>query len=125
MTMKDNGKAESGPGLGRLWTGLLLSPIVWAVQMQTNYTLIGTRCSYTSRALLLAVCIISLVIVVISGVIAWLNWQKVGAKVAEDTSSHRDSVRFISLLGILISATFFLAILAQGLATILFHPCQL
>jgi hypothetical protein len=123
--MNDNGKAESGPGLARLWTGLLLSPIIWAVQMQANYTLVGTRCSYTSRGLLVAVWVISLVIVVISAAIALLNWQQVGAKVAEDTSRHRDSVRFISLLGILISATFFLAILMQGLATIVFHPCQL
>ena len=116
--MKSNDVSLS-PGL---WVGLMLPPIAWAVQMQVIYVLVRLECTAGRKlAMLVAVCL-ALAAIFVAFVSAFLNYQ---LPTVVDDSGTASRKKFMAGLGLLSAATFFLATLAQGIAVIVFHPCQL
>jgi len=116
--MKSN---EISPSTGP-WVGLLLPPVAWAVQMQILYVLVRPECTSGRKlAMLVAVCL-ALAAIFIAFISAFLNYQ---LPALADESNTRSRQKFMAGLGLLSSAVFFLVTLAQGIAVIVFHPCQL
>lgn len=100
-----------------IWLSVLIPPIVWAVQMEINYVLLRRACANERNIAMHLTMLAALAITIIAAVLAWASsWPL-------DRASG--STRFAGILGFLSSALFFAAILAQGLATLMFHPCQL
>ena len=116
---------QSGPGLASLFTGLLIAPVIWAIQMQLNYTLVRRGCIVGSSTALSVVSIVSLLITVIGAVISWHNLQQARQELPTEAGGFRNRSQFMAILGLLMNGLFFLVILAQGIATRVFHPCQL
>jgi len=108
-----------------LWCGLLLPPIAWALQMQINYSLAGFECYGGSRLPLYLVTVAALVTTLAAGLVSFSRWRKLKQLPAQDAGDVGSRVRFMLVLGMLTSAMFFVVIAAQGLATIVFHPCLL
>jgi len=115
---------ESGNAFS-LWIGLLLPPIAWALQMQINYVLVPFECYGGSRLPLFLVTVVALVITLAAGLVSFDGWRKRNQLLEEAADGVGSRVRFMFLLGMLTSAMFFVVIAAQGLATIVFHPCML
>jgi NhaP-type Na+/H+ or K+/H+ antiporter len=107
-----------------LWAGVLLPPIVWAIQMEINYALVRRACSTERNLALYAVTIMALALTLVSTLISWSTWRKSGMGWPSEAADARTRKSFLSVLGLLSSAMFFLVILAQGIATVFFHPCQ-
>jgi hypothetical protein len=106
-----------------LWTGFLLPPIAWSMQLESVYLLSDYACSsnnfipnHIASAALLLLSLIGLAV-------AWLNWQKSGSTWPNGGSGAIPRSRFMSALGLLTGILFSALIFAQWLPTIVGVPC--
>jgi hypothetical protein len=121
----EEGKARPRMGVTpALWVGVLVPPLVWALQMQLNYWAVRGACVRGSNVRLYVITIVALLLILLSGVCAWLGARRAsGGRV--EWGSVVSSSKFMLALGLSICAVFFIAVMAQGIATIIFNPCQL
>jgi hypothetical protein len=115
-------KARATSNSFGVWTAMLLPPIIWAMQMQANYVLVRYECTIGHKLTMISIDCLSLAIISIGFVLALLNLVVPSANLSE-----REKVRehFMAQMGLFSSAIFFLVTLAQGIAVLVFHPCQL
>src|SRR5204863_1457924 len=96
-----------------MWTGVLGSAVVWAIQLQTAYAMVPWACSSGHRWLLPVVSLVFLVAAAVPGGIAWKLWRKASAgNATERETAGAGRRRFMAMLGMMDSAIFFLLILA-------------
>lgn len=112
-------------GTLNLWVSILWPPVAWAIQMQLNYLLVRRACSVGSKFALYGVTILALATVVFAAALAFTDWKFLAARSEVQAPMVLMRSRFMAGLGLLIGAMFFVVIFAQGLASIIFHPCQL
>ena len=125
MTTGREREFSKAGGLLALWAGVLVGPVVWLVQFQTNYTLVTLTCNHDHLWALHAVSVLALLLTAGAGFLAWGNWQDVGGDAGQNEGAGvRPRSRFMSALGLLVSGMFFLVILAQWIASWVFGPCQ-
>jgi len=111
-----------------LCTGVLIGPAVWAVNLQTNYTLATFACEGRWPLLLHAVTILSLLVAGGGAWLSWRAWQAIGGA-PYDAGEHepRDRIartRFMAASGFVLSAFFMLTIAAQWIPTFFQEPCH-
>lgn len=112
-------------GLFALWVGLLAGPVLWLLQFQTNYSLVSLTCRHGGAWVSHAVSIVALVLTTLAGLLARSKWREAGGGwPGEGREGIAPRTRFMSVLGLLISAIFFVVILAQWIAHWVFGPCQ-
>jgi TRAP-type C4-dicarboxylate transport system permease small subunit len=107
-----------------LWIAVLGSAVVWFVQMQTNYTLVSWVCATGHHWTLYLACVLALAAAALPGWIGWKCWRENST----DRETERESAgagrrRFMALLGVMLSALFFLLIFAQALPHFFIDPC--
>ena len=112
-------------GLMALWTGVLLPPLVTAAEMEINFVLVRQACAAQRNLALYAIVIAALVVVALSGLACAFVWRRRGATWPSESADVVTRARFISVLGMMSSAISFALILAHGMATLKFDPCQL
>ena len=112
-------------GLMLVWTGVLLPPIICAIQMEANYVLVGQACAAQRNVALYIVTSVALVVTIFSGIVSAVTWKLFGTVWPTDAVDTPTRVRFISVMGLMSSAIALLLILAQAIATLSFDPCQL
>lgn len=115
-------------GLLTLWAGVLLGPIGWAINLQTNYTLSVFACDGAWPLVLHAVTIASLAIAGAGIWLGWRSWQALGgagydAGEAEPNDRLAPS-RFMAASGCVLSAFFAIAIVAQWIPMFFQDPCR-
>jgi vacuolar-type H+-ATPase subunit I/STV1 len=108
-----------------LWLLVVLGPIFVALEQQINFVLVRQACSVQRNVMLYAVTILALVLTIATGLVAVSIWRRTGAVWPTEAIDVANRIRFIAVLGLLSSAMSFLVILAQGIATVHFDPCQL
>jgi hypothetical protein len=108
-----------------MWLGPLLPAIAWALQMQLNYWLVRGACARGSNLALRSVILIAMVAVFVAGLGCWFAWLRL--KDIWPTGHHELQARsrFLAVLALLMAGMFLLVIIAQGVATLVFDPCQL
>jgi hypothetical protein len=107
-----------------IWLLVVLPAFITAAAMQINFVLVRQACSAQRNLALYVVTIASLALLAGVALISFLNWRQAGAQWPGETADVATRTRFISILGSLGSAIFFLVTLAQGIATVYFDPCQ-
>jgi hypothetical protein len=121
-------ESRARPSMGvpaSLWVGLLLPPIVWALQMQLNYWAVRGACVRGSNLRLYAVTAIALLLIFFSGLCAWIGARRLAEDRRVEWGAVVSNSRFMFTLGILSCAIFLIAVVAQAIAAIVLHPCQL
>jgi len=108
-----------------LWLLLVAGPVIVALEQQINYVLVRQACSVQRNVALYVVTIVALLLTIATMLVGVSIWRRAGAVWPTEASDLADRIRFISVLGILSSTMSFLVIVAQGIATIYFNPCQL
>lgn len=108
-----------------LWMLVVAGPAIVAIEMQTNFVLVRQACSAQRSVMLYGVVIFAMILTIASALIAISIWRRTGAVWPTEAVDLANRIRFITVLGVLISAMSFLVILAQGIATVNFDPCQL
>ncbi|HEX8073126.1 MAG TPA: hypothetical protein VF546_24475 [Pyrinomonadaceae bacterium] len=106
------------------WAGVLVAPCVWALQMELSYLLVQPACQAGRNLSLHVVTVGALLLAAGGGLLAWRNWRQAGARWQAEAGDAVARSRFMGLLGLLLSAMFCLAILAQGIPSFVLHPCQ-
>lgn len=108
-----------------LWLLVVLPPIVGAMSMETSFVLVRQACAAERNIALYAVHVMAMLLVIANAVVAYMIWKRAGVIWPTEAVDLATRVRFISVVGILSSVMSFLLLLAQGIATVRFDPCQL
>jgi hypothetical protein len=107
-----------------LWAGVLIAPVAWALQMQASYLLVQPACMSGRNTSLHLVTLVALLCALGGGFISWRCRERAGRAWPDDAGGPQPRSNFMATLGLLLSAMFFLVIVAQGLASFVLHPCQ-
>jgi len=108
----------------RLWIGMLLPPIAWAIQLQAMWLTSEYGCFTSDFMWNHVVSIIGLVVSAIGALIAYLEyrkWEPAGDNARFEAGSRR---RFMAMVGVMSGALFTVIIFAQWLPTLLGVPCD-
>lgn len=116
---------ERGTTPRALWVLLIAGPAIVAAEQQINFILVRQACSVQRNVSLYVVVIVSMLLTIATALIGISIWRRAGAEWPREGADLANRVRFISVLGVLSSAISFLLIVAQGIATVNFDPCQL
>jgi hypothetical protein len=108
-----------------LWLLIVAAPVIVAIEMQTNYVLVRQACSAQRNIALYAVIIVAIVLTIATALIALALWRVEGIVWPTESPDLSARIRFIAVLGMLSSGMSLLVIIAQGIATVMFNPCQL
>ena len=108
-----------------LWTLVVVGPAIVAIEMQTNFVLVRQACSARRSVVLYAVVVVAMLLTIATVLIAVSLWRRAGVVWPTEAVDQANRIRFITALGVLSSVMSFLVILAQGIATMHFDPCQL
>ena len=108
-----------------LWLLVIVGPAIVAAEPQTNYVLVRQACSMQRNVALYVVVIVAMLLTIVTAMVGVSIWRRTGTAWPTEAGDLANRIRFISVLGILSSAMSFLVIVAQGIATVHFDPCQL
>ena len=108
-----------------LWMLVIAGPVILAAEMQANFVLVPQACSMQRSIALYGVVVLAMLLAIATAVMAISMWRRAGATWRADDVDLASRIRFIALLGFLGSVMSFIVILAQGIATVHFDPCQL
>lgn len=107
-----------------LWLLIILPPAIGAAAMQADFVLVRQACAAQRNVALYGVTIAGLALMIASAFIAFTIWRVEGSHWPTEKADRSTRIRFIAMLGMLSSAMSFLLLFAQGIATMLFDPCQ-
>jgi hypothetical protein len=106
-----------------LWPGVLLPPLVFLGELSLTYAYVPRACDAQRTSVLHWMLVGALAIVLVAGVRAWGEYRALGGGLPADHGTPDERARFVALLGVLTSAFFAVAIVAQGIAQWLLSPC--
>jgi hypothetical protein len=109
----------------RLWLGVLMPPVAGGINTLVGYMVSNYDCNVHNRHLVFLVNIVSLILCVASGLVAYSARRKFEAGSDDASESLLQSRRFMLRLGISFTAGFLLFISAGTISTFLLHPCDL
>jgi hypothetical protein len=105
-----------------LLAGLLVPPLAWLAQLETNYALVPWVCSTGHRFVLLLVSVIALAVAAAAGYAAWASWP--GADRRRGEPQGVEGSRLLSIAGVLVSAAFIVVLIASAIPTFVLRPCD-
>jgi hypothetical protein len=106
-----------------LWTGVLAGPVVFAIDLTASYALVGWACRSRQFSVLHGITGLSVLAVIAGAWICWRGFQHT-RDVSDDGGRPRERARFMTLLGLTVSAFFLLAILANDMPRWVLHGCR-
>ena len=107
-----------------LWTGLLLAPTAFLVNLELGYLAVPSSCARGTALPLNLVHGACLLMAVVGAAVAWRSWNAAGMEWPGDAGGSLARTRFLAGLGLTGSALFVLTIAAQWIPTLTLHPCQ-
>jgi hypothetical protein len=107
-----------------LWIGILAGPIVWLLSLEANFALVPWACVFQAKLALHIVSIVALILAASAGVLAWRQWKNLGKEWPGSGGGALPRSRVMAVGGVLMSAMFFLVILAQAMPTVLLSACE-
>jgi hypothetical protein len=110
--------------LRALWTGLLLAPTAFLLNLEVAYALVPVACSDGSRLVIHIVHLVCLVLAALGTLAAWRMWRVTGETWPGGAGGHLSRSRFMSGLGLFLSLLFVLVIVAQWIPSFILSPCQ-
>jgi hypothetical protein len=120
----ESGVFARWPGLMRLTVGWVGGPIAALANQQLTYVANMWACGHGHHGVLHVIPLICLAAAIGVGVLAYRDWAMVGRGVEDEEATVATRSRFVSLLGMAMSALSALVILAQWLAVFVFDPCM-
>jgi hypothetical protein len=110
-----------------LWTACLGAPVLWLLHLQTAYMLVNYACATHNKMPLFFASSLFLLLTVAGGYPAFKEFRAAGGMSMASGQPTSDPpigrARLLATVGLMSSALFFLAILAQALASFILDPC--
>lgn len=107
----------------RIWPGLLVSPLIFLTLLVVNYGMEPWACEYQVRWPLHLAAAVALVLVLGFAALAWRDWNEVGMQRPDDSPDDVARVRFLSVLGLMLSGLMTLAVLGLWTTMLILPPC--
>jgi hypothetical protein len=109
--------------IAALWTGLLLAPTAFLINLELGYALVPTACR-TGRTVPLHLAHLACLLLAIAGI--WVAQGNRGPSdvTGADGNNHTARARFMGQLGVAIGLLFVLVILSQAAPGFVLSPCQ-
>jgi hypothetical protein len=135
---QQKGPGRKPPGVVKLFAGMVLAPLAWALQVLVGYGLAAYACYPTDRALakplwpqlrgmLWGVSLLLWLLLLCGCAIAWSNWNatsvqsSLGAdRVVQAGDGRR---RFMALCGVIVSGLFAVVLLFTGIGILWVPSC--
>ena len=124
MTVDRRTDVPDARQLRALWTGLLLAPAAFLLNLEIAYAVVPAACSSQSLLLVHGVHLVCLVLASLGALSAWRSWRTAGESWPGDAGGPVSRSRFMAGLGLLTSALFLLVIVAQWIPSFMLNPCQ-
>ncbi len=121
-TIREISKAEE-VNLLALWGGILIAPAPYFLQLSVAYGLVYWVCRSGNSFVITLITVVSLAMCVFGAFLAWRSWEKVGTEYADDKSDETNRTRFMAVSGLVLSALFFAAIIAQEIPNWIVGAC--
>ena len=107
-----------------LWLMLFAGPVIWFVSFGANYALAPWACALRWKPALYTVSATALALTVVSGFVAWSQWQRLGREYPGEAAGTVPNFRALASGGVLLNAMFFLVILSQAIVEIILGACE-
>jgi hypothetical protein len=107
-----------------LWAGVLAGPIVWLLSFEANYALAPWACTFQAKLGLYLVSLAALVLCAGSTLMSWRQWGELGREWPGGGGDVLSRSRIMAIGGVLLSAMFFLVVLAQAIPAVLLEACE-
>ena len=124
MTTDTSAPLADGTRIGALWTANLLGPLAVLSGLEIAYIFADRACVTGDMLPVHLTWLASLLAAALGGWLGWREWQRWGGNHAAEDAGPGGRSRFLSLLGMLLSAMTALVIPALWSAAFVFHPCQ-
>lgn len=111
-------------GMLALWAAVLAAPLAWMLGLNAGYALVLVACAGGSMLPLHLVSFVTLLLALGGGWVAMREWRRTAAEGQLEAAGTLPRSRFMAALGLLTSALFGLAIVAQWAANLFLHPCM-
>lgn len=111
-------------GIAALWFAVLAGPLAWMLGLNAEYGLVRVACAKDSMLYLHAVSVLTLLLALAGGWVAWREWRRTGREWPGEGGGTIARSRFMVALGLLGNALFALTILAQWSANFFLNPCM-
>jgi hypothetical protein len=110
--------------IGALWTGLLLAPSAFLLNLELSYLFVRPSCVQETVLPVHIVQTGCLLLAILGTLMAWRCWTAEGREWPDEAGGPVARTRFLAGVGFLASALFVLVIVAQWVPTFALHPCQ-
>jgi len=107
-----------------LWTGILTSPLVWAVDLLARYAIVKWSCTTGRHWYFDVFTVVSLALVAFAGVVSWNALQQTSEDEPTDGGLPRQRARFMAILGLTMSALFGLTMAAASIPNWVLDACH-
>lgn len=119
-------------GTVRLWTLLLVPPLMWGLHLQVSYSIHTSACDAQNKLMLFLVSFIAFVVLVINGWIAWSSLVLAppeasdhGAGGPEESEPRwQGRTRFMLLVALINSIFFAVVVIGQTIPMIVLRACD-
>jgi hypothetical protein len=105
-----------------LLAGVFVGPLAWFVHLQASYALVPWVCAGGHRIVLLLLAAAAIVASTLAGLAAWRSWPG-GERLAGEPRGI-EGARLLSLLGVLVSASFVLVLIASAIPPLVLRSCD-
>jgi hypothetical protein len=112
---------SSPGGIVALVGGVILPPLAWFAALNANWMLVAPACARGSSWPFYAVTLATFLLALAAGTVSWRTFRA-ASPAGESVTALR--TRFLGGLGLLSSALFSVAIVAQAIASLVVGPCQ-
>lgn len=113
-----------GRGIAVLWFAVLAGPLAWMLGLNAEYGLVRVACARDTNLSLHLVSIATLLLALAGGWVSWREWKRTGREGPGEGGGTLARSRMMVAMGLMGSALFSLAILAQWVASFFFDPCM-
>jgi hypothetical protein len=122
-SLDEHGWFSSGQGVTLLWLGLLAGPTAWALDLLISYAAVKWTCSSQHTAALHLITVGALLITAGGAAASWTVFQRTPEPSHADGPRPVDRGKFMAMLGLLVSAMFALAMIANAVPRVLLDAC--
>jgi hypothetical protein len=124
MTVDPRTDIPDAPEIRALWTGLLLAPAAFLLNLEVAYAVVPRACSAQSRLLVHLVHIVCFLLAAAGALTAWRSWRAHGEIWPGEAGGRISRSRFMGGVGLLLSLFIVLVLVAQWIPSFMLSPCQ-
>ena len=110
-----------------LWAGVLVGPLAWTAQLETNYVLSYVACEQRQTWMLHLSTGVALVLIAAAAFFAWRAAPPLDQdehRAADSTRAANLRARFMALGGLALCAFFAIVVMATEIPALVLHPCS-